>query len=122
MGIIIYYRVIKDMSETNGRSNIAVGLNHGHLVTRPAKMAWKSRPALRRGYKSKRCAFVREVIHEVAGHSPLEKRMLEMIRTGVASKEKRAGKLARAKLGTHRRAQHMKQALSDFVIQSRQKK
>merc|ERR1711915_282176 len=110
------------MSDTNGRSDIFVGPNHGHLVTRPSKMAWKTRPALRRGYKSKRCAFVREVIHEVAGHSPLEKRMLEMIRTGVASKEKRAGKLARAKLGTHRRAQHMKQSLADYVIASRQKK
>ena len=110
------------MSETNGRTNMAVGLNHGHLITRPAKMEWKTRPALRKGYKSKRNAFIREVIHEVAGHSPLEKRMLEMIRTGVASKEKRAGKLARAKLGTHRRAMHMKQSLSDFVVASRQKK
>jgi len=85
-------------------------------------MAWKNRPALRRGRQSRRSAFVREVIHEVAGHSPLEKRMLEMIRTGVAAKEKRAGKLARAKLGTHRRAQHMKQALADFVVAQRQKK
>merc|ERR1711862_809096 len=122
MGIIIYYRVIKHMSDTNGRSDIFVGPNHGHRITRPAKMAWKTRPALRKGRLSKRCSFVREVIHEVAGHSPLEKRMLEMIRTGVASKEKRAGKLARAKLGTHRRAQHMKNAISDFIIASRQKK
>merc|ERR1711874_374684 len=105
----------------NGRSNLAVGLNHGHLITRPAKQAWKSRPALRKGHLSKRCAFVREVIHEVAGHSPLEKKMLEMIRTGVASKEKRAGKLARAKLGTHRRAMHMKNALSDYIVQQRRK-
>merc|ERR1719478_1726703 len=109
------------MSETNGRSNITVGLNHGHLITRAAKMAWKTRPALRRGYKSKRASFVREVIHEVAGHSPLEKRMLEMIRTGVASKEKRAGKLARAKLGTHRRAMHMKKNLDDYIVAARRK-
>merc|ERR1711981_253961 len=111
----------KYMSETNNRSDIFVGENHGHKVTRPAKMAWKSRPALRKGHKSKRCAFVREVIYEVAGHSPLEKRMLEMIRTGVASKEKRAGKLARAKLGTHRRAMHMKRALEDYIVLSRRK-
>ena len=98
-----------------------MGLNHGHEITRPAKQAWKTAPALRKGRQSKRCLFVREVIHEVAGHSPLEKRMLEMIRTGIAAKEKRAGKLARAKLGTHRRAQHMKQALIDYVIQSKRK-
>merc|ERR1719321_1693992 len=105
------------MSDTNGRSDIFVGPNHGHLVTRPAKMAWESRPALRKGHLSKRCAFVREVITEVAGHSPLEKKMLELIRTGVASKEKKAGKLARAKLGTHRRAQHMKASISDYIVQ-----
>ena len=109
------------MSETNGRTDIFVGLNHGHTMTKCAKMAWKSRPALRKGHLSKRCKFIREVIHEVAGHSPLEKKMLEMIRTGVASKEKRAGKLARAKLGTHRRAMHMKDALNDYVVQSKRK-
>merc|ERR1719272_1981180 len=109
------------MSLSNGKSNISVGLMHGHQMNRPAKQAWKSRPALRKGHQSKRCKFVREVIHEVAGHSPLEKKMLEMIRTGVASKEKRAGKLARAKLGTHRRAMHMKDALNDYVVQSKRK-
>merc|ERR1711990_864364 len=118
---IIYYRVIKHMSDTNGRSDMFVGIAHGHRVPRPAKQAWKSRPALRKGHLSKRCKFVREVIHEVAGHSPLEKKMLEMIRTGIASKEKRAGKLARAKLGTHRRAMHMKNALGDFIVQQRRK-
>ena len=108
------------MSETNGRSDMHVGINHGHKVTK-APTAWKNRPALRKGHLSKRCAFIREVIMEVAGHSPLEKKMLEMIRTGVASKEKRAGKLARAKLGTHRRAMHMKNALVDYVVQQRRK-
>merc|ERR1712167_361790 len=109
------------MSDTNGRSDIFVGPNHGHKITRPAKMAWKTAPALRKGRASKRCTFVREVIAEVAGHSPLEKRMLEMIRTGVASKEKRAGKLARAKLGTHRRAMLKKRSIEDFIVASRRK-
>ena len=109
------------MSDTNGKTGLFVGLNHGHVVNRPKKMAWKSRPVLRKGKTSKRCEMVRAVIREVAGFSPLEKRMLEMIRTGVATKEKKAGKLAKAKLGTHRRAQHKKDELNDYIIKSRRK-
>ena len=105
----------------NKRSGLFVGLNHGHKATMPAKMAWKKRPALRKGALSKRASFVREVIHEVAGHSTLEKRMLEMIRTGVAAKEKKAVKLARAKLGTHRRAQRKRDELSNFLVAQRRK-
>ena len=83
------------MSETNNRTGLFVGLNHGHIVTKPAKQDWKNRPVLRKGKISKRCEAVREVIREVAGFSNLEKRMIEMIRTGVASKEKKAVKMAR---------------------------
>ena len=83
------------MSETNNRTGLFVGLNHGHVVTRPTKMAWKTRPVTMKGKISKRSAHVREVIREVAGFSPLEKRMMELIRTGVATKEKKAGKIAR---------------------------
>ena len=106
---------------TNGRTGLFVGLNHGHVVQRPKVQAWKKRPVLAKGRKSQRCTMVREVIREVAGFSPLEKRMLELIRTGVATKEKKAGKMARQKLGTHRRAQHMKHALVDFVAASKRK-
>ena len=83
------------MSETNGKTGLFVGLNHGHVVTRPKKMAWKTRPVTLKGKVSKRSAAVREVIREVAGFSPLEKRMMELVRTGVALKEKKAGKIAR---------------------------
>lgn len=109
------------MSETNGRTGLFVGLNHGHIVQRPKKMAWKTRPVLRKGKVSNRCKLVRTVIREVAGFSPLEKKMLELIRTGVATKEKKAGKMARAKLGTHRRAMKKKEELNDFIVASRRK-
>ena len=48
--------------------------------------------------------MVREVIREVVGLAPYERKMMEMIRTGVAVKEKKAVKLARRRLGTQRRA------------------
>ena len=45
---------------------------------------------------NKRVQFVREVIREVAGFSPYEKRTMELLKVG---KEKRALKLLKVKLG-----------------------
>ena len=109
------------MSSTNNKSGIFVGKNKGHTVTLPAKQAWKTRPVTKKGKISKRSLAVREVIREVAGFSPIEKRMLEMIRTGVASKEKKAVKHCRQKFGTHRRA-CMKRDELVRIIQSQQRK
>lgn len=107
------------MSETNGKSGIFIGLNHGKVTQLSTRTAWKSRPVLRKGRISKRSQAVREIIREVAGFSPLEKRMMEMIRTGVQAKEKRAVKLAKQKLGTHRRAQHKRTELVDLLAAQR---
>ena len=57
-----------------------------------------------KGKLGKRVTLVREVIREVLGLAPYERKMMELIRTGVATKEKKAVKLARRRLGTHRRA------------------
>tara|TARA_B110000305_G_C19216195_1_gene528288 strand:- start:476 stop:793 length:318 start_codon:yes stop_codon:yes gene_type:complete len=105
----LFERARERMSDTNGKTGMFVGLNHGHVVPRPKKQEWKKRPCLRKGKISARCKMVRAVIAEVAGFSPLEKKMIELIRTGVATKEKKAGKLAKAKLGTHRRAMQKKE-------------
>lgn len=117
--IIIYWRLIKHMSETNNRSGIYVGLNKGHVVKR-APNTWKTRPVTTKGRQSKRSLAVREIIREVAGFSPLEKKMLELIRTGISTKEKKSVKVARAKLGTHKRALHKKMEM-DAVVASQDK-
>ena len=92
------------MSATNNKSGLFVGMNKGMTKTLPAKQAWKTRPVLTKGRITKRVLAVRELIREVAGFSPMEKRMLEMLRTGVQAKEKKAIKHCRQKIGTHRRA------------------
>lgn len=56
---------------------------------------------------NKRVAFVREVIGEVAGFSPYEKRTMELLKVG---KEKRALKLLKAKLGTRHTATRRERA------------
>ena len=66
-------------------------------------------------------AKVREVIREVVGLAPYERKMMELIRTGVATKEKKAVKLARRRLGTHRRAQHKKAELVEMIRAQKKK-
>lgn len=81
----------------------------------------KAKAARRKGALGKRVAIVREVIREVAGLAPYEKKMIEMIRTGVASKEKKAVKVARARLGTHHRAQIKRDEINDLIRAQKKK-
>ena len=48
----------------------------------------------------KRVKFVREIIQEVMGYAPYEKRIMEVLKLG---KEKRAQRFAKKRLGTHQR-------------------
>jgi len=107
------------MSETNNKSGLFIGLNHGHVVRRPANQAYKTRPVSKKGKNSKRVLAVREIIREVSGFSPLEKKMMEMIRTGDAHKEKKAVRHARHYLGTHKRALNKRDQLTDIIIAQR---
>ncbi|KAJ3617613.1 hypothetical protein Zmor_008815 [Zophobas morio] len=59
------------------------------------------RPSRRRGALSKRISVIREVIREVAGYAPYEKRIMELLRL---SRDRRALRFAKRRLGTHRRA------------------
>ena len=53
---------------------------------------------------SKRTRQVRDLVGEVVGLAPYEKRLLDMLKTGGASSEKRMYKYAKRRLGTHKRA------------------
>merc|ERR1712173_165723 len=57
----------------------------------------------RKGKLAARTALIREVIREVAGFAPYERRMIELLKIGSAATFKRALKLAKKRLGTHKR-------------------
>ncbi|KAH9786756.1 60S ribosomal protein L36 [Citrus sinensis] len=75
------------MAPKQPNTGLFVGLNKGYIVTKKEL--------------HKRVHFVRTVIREVAGFAPYEKRITELLKVG---KDKRALKVAKRKLGTHKRA------------------
>ncbi|CAJ0952024.1 unnamed protein product [Ranitomeya imitator] len=77
------------------RYPMAVGLNKGHKVT---KNVAKIRHSRRRGRLTKHTKFVRDMIREVCGFAPYERRAMELLKV---SKDKRALKFIK-KRGKHR--------------------
>ena len=57
--------------------------------------------------------MVRELVAEVVGMSPYERRLLDMLKTGGASAEKRMYKFAKKRLGTHKRALKKREQVKD---------
>lgn len=66
--------------------------------------------------RSKRTDFVRKLIREVAGFAPYEKRITELLKVG---KDKRALKVAKKKLGTHKRAKKKREEMSNVLRKMR---
>ena len=67
---------------------------------------------------TKKGIFVKSLIREVVGFSPYEKRIMELLKN---SKDKRAKKFAKQRLGTLRRAKRKVDELTD-IIQSQRRK
>ena len=57
--------------------------------------------------------MVKDVMREVCGFSPYEKRILELLRIG---KDKRALKFAKKRLGTHLRAKRKRDEVSKIIF------
>merc|ERR1712113_575650 len=97
------------------KTGLAVGMDKGHVLT---KLDLKPKPSYRKGKLNKRITFVRDVIREVAGHAPYEERIMELLKVG---KEKRALKVLKNKLGTHKRAKAKREEMAGALRQQRMK-
>jgi len=64
--------------------------------------------------KSERSKLVSEVIREVAGYAPYEKRIMELLKNNL---DKRALRAAKRKLGGHRRAKRKREELQNVIRQ-----
>ncbi|GMH91382.1 hypothetical protein TL16_g12042, partial [Triparma laevis f. inornata] len=99
-------------------TGLAKGKNAGHKI---AKIAKAARPSQRKGRLGKRVALCREIAREVVGLSPYERRILDMIKTGGASAEKRIYKFAKRRLGSHKRAIAKREDIKEVNNQQRAK-
>merc|ERR1712138_12806 len=95
---------------------IAVGLEKGLKLEKRQLGVRQSR---KKGQLGKRVKFIRDVVREVVGFAPYEKRMMELLKVG---KEKRALKLAKRRLGTHRRAKNKREEMGNSLRKMQQKK
>ncbi|KAG0450284.1 hypothetical protein HPP92_027002 [Vanilla planifolia] len=101
------------MATPQPKTGLFVGLNKGHVVTR---RELPPRPSSRKGKASKRVHFFRYLIREVAGFAPYEKRITELLKVG---KDKRALKVAKRKLGTHKRAKKKREEMANVLRKMR---
>ncbi|TPX31193.1 hypothetical protein SmJEL517_g05400 [Synchytrium microbalum] len=95
------------------KTGIAAGENSGHVTTR---IHLKPKPSNRKGHLGKRTKVVRELIREVTGFAPYEKRVMELLKN---SKDKRARRLAKRRLGTFLRAKRKVEELSGVIAETR---
>ena len=73
------------------------------------------RPSRRKGIKGKRVAMVRDVVREIAGFAPYERKAMALLRDGIGSKDKKARKMIRKRLGTMRRMKIKVTELEDII-------
>ncbi|CAO3678203.1 unnamed protein product [Umbelopsis vinacea] len=94
-------------------SGLSVGLNAGHIT---ARRELKVTPSYKKGVQSKRTQFVRDLVREVTGFAPYERRIMELIKN---SKDKRAKKLCKKRLGTFVRAKAKVEELTNVIAEQR---
>ncbi len=87
-----------------------MGLNKGHIVTKIEIPSWQEIKRPR-----KRLSVVRKIVHEITGHAPYERKIMEMLKQSKQSSQKKAYKLAKKSLGTHRRALRKRNELQEAV-------
>jgi large subunit ribosomal protein L36e len=68
---------------------------------------------------TKRTLLCREIAREVVGLSPYERRILDMIKTGGSSADKRVYKFAKRRLGSHKRAVAKREDIKEVNAQQR---
>ena len=72
----------------NSPTNIAIGKNKGHPVTKI--QARRTRPVSSKGRIGKRTKMIRQVVDEVSGVSTYEKRVVELLKAGSLKDTKKA--------------------------------
>ncbi|KAI1296776.1 60S ribosomal protein L36 [Halotydeus destructor] len=92
---------------------LVVGLNKGHKTVKNER---KPRAVSTKGRNTKHNKMIREVVRDVTGYAPYEKRCMELLRV---SRDKRALKFLKRRLGTHIRAKRKRDEMSSVIMAQR---
>lgn len=92
---------------------LAVGLNKGHVVSSIEVASWQPGKNPR-----KRVSLIRKVIKEICGKSSYEKKIIELLKQKKANSNKKAYKLAKKSLGTHKRAIKKRTELTEYLART----
>jgi large subunit ribosomal protein L36e len=103
----------KEQRPANG---IIAGVNRGFQTTKRPRAVHRN---VKLSAPHKRQRAVKAIIADVVGLSPLDKRLVEMLRVG---KEKRALKLANKRLGNIKTAKKRRARAEDFIRAQAKKK
>ncbi|XP_052796588.1 60S ribosomal protein L36-like [Mya arenaria] len=94
---------------------LAIGLNKGHKTTKIAECS-KKRQSRRKGTITKKNRFIRDLVREVTGFAPYERRVQELLRI---SKDKRALKFCKKRLGSHIRGKRKREEMQTMLQKMR---
>merc|ERR1711899_537452 len=93
---------------------MCTGLDKGHKTTLNEV---KRKPSHNKGKQTNHNKFVRDLVREVTGFSPYEKRAMELLRI---SKDKRCLKFLKKRIGSHIRTKRKREEMS-AVLQAMRK-
>merc|ERR1712228_82568 len=122
MGVSICLKYFKKFKGRNSLSKMApkyamaIGRvrDKGFRVT---KHKAPVKPSRRKGVQHKQVKSIRELVREIAGFAPYEKRCLELLKV---SKDKRCLKFAKKRLGAHIRGKRKREEMQG-VLQAQRK-
>merc|ERR1711890_54860 len=97
-----------------GKYEICAGLDKGHKTTLNEV---KKKPSNAKGKQTNHNKFVRDLVREVTGFSPYERRAMDLLRI---SKDKRCLKFLKKRSGSHVRAKRKREEMS-MVLQAMRK-
>lgn len=67
-----------------------------------------------------RVKLIRRVVSEISGRPAYERKIMELLKQSHSNAQKKAYKLAKKRLGTHKRALKKRNELSDAIARARQ--
>jgi len=92
---------------------LAIGDKSGYKITVNQR---KPRQSRRRGRITKKSKLVRDIVREVAGFAPYERRTMELLKI---SKDKKALKYLKRRIGSHQRAKRKRDEMQTVLTAMR---